>query len=226
MQNIINNIMMHYVNTIEYRTAEDGKEYTFEEFKEYYGDTAEYEWAKTVTEYNLYLYVDPEFRNLGEADDIAELKLKYEEAVKKWNEKMAFSKYPDAGFDIFTPADQIRNPTDTSKHYKINFNIKTAMYKNNKPVSFTMHPRSSIYKTPFRLTNNTGIIDSGYRGNLGAVFDVLTEQEQGTQQKPFERYVQVCAPSLEPFCVHLVENEDDLGLDTERGTGGFGSTGR
>ena len=36
LQNIINNIMMHYVNTIEYRTAEDGKEYTFEEFKEYW----------------------------------------------------------------------------------------------------------------------------------------------------------------------------------------------
>ena len=148
----------------------------------------------------------------------------YEEAVKKWNEKMAFSKYPDAGFDIFTPADQIRNSTDTSKQYKINFNIKTAMYKNNKPVSFTMHPRSSIYKTPFRLTNNTGIIDAGYRGNLGAVFDVLPEQ--ATQQNPFERFVQVCAPSLEPFCIHLVENESELGLDTERGTGGFGSTGR
>ena len=98
------------------------------------------------------------------------------------------------------------------------------MYKNNKPVSFTMHPRSSIYKTPFRLTNNTGIIDAGYRGNLGAVFDVLPEQ--ATQQNPFERFVQVCAPSLEPFCVHLVENESELGLDTERGTGGFGSTGR
>lgn len=215
MQNIINNIMMHYVNTIEYRTAEDGKEYTFEEFKEYYGKTAEYEWAKTVTEYNLYIHVDTKF---------PDLKTQYEEAVKKWNEKMAFSKYPDAGFDIFTPADQIRNPSDTNKQYKINFNIKTAMYKNNKPVSFTMHPRSSIYKTPFRLTNNTGIIDAGYRGNLGAVFDVLPEQ--ATQQNPFERFVQVCAPSLEPFCVHLVENESELGLDTERGTGGFGSTGR
>ena len=37
-----------------------------------------------------------------------------------------------------------------------------------------MYPRSSIYKTPLRLANNTGIIDSGYRGNLMGAFDNIS----------------------------------------------------
>ena len=46
MQNIINNIMMHYVNTIEYRTAEDDLEYTYEEFQDYFGDDADVKWKE------------------------------------------------------------------------------------------------------------------------------------------------------------------------------------
>ena len=41
----------------------------------------------------------------------------------------------------------------------------------------------------------------------------------------FERYLQICAPNLEPFKVCMVESEEDLGK-TMRGDGGFGSTGK
>jgi len=46
------------------------------------------------------------------------------------------------------------------------------------PLSFYIAPRSSISKTPFRLANSIGIIDSGYKGYteekqdcIGAMFD-------------------------------------------------------
>ena len=220
--------MTHYINSIEYRKGEDDLEYTYEEFQDYFGMEADKKWKeageKTIkikfdqnkVKYKLYLYID-------EDDNV--LKEKYETAVNKWNNMIMTSKYPDAGFDLFTPLDNKLEDQDDKIH-RIDFSIRTAMYEGDKPVSFTMHPRSSIYKTPFRLTNNTGIIDSGYRGNLGAVFDVNKETVVSYQEKDFERYVQICAPSLERFEVELVESDLDLGLDTERGVGGFGSTGR
>ena len=235
--------MTHYTNSIEYRFGDDGLEYTYEEFQEWYKDKADEEWEKAgnkeiktnfneeAIKYKLYIYVDysmPERAYHKVKEEVKErdmLKDKYKEAIEKWNSKMTTSKYPDAGFDLFTPLDNKLEDQDERIH-RIDFSIRTAMYEGDKPVSFTMHPRSSIYKTPFRLTNNTGIIDSGYRGNLGAVFDVNKEAVVAYKEKDFERYVQICAPSLERFKIELVESDLDLGLDTERGVGGFGSTGR
>jgi hypothetical protein len=42
-----------------------------------------------------------------------------------------------------------------------------------KTVPFYLYPRSSISKTPLMLANHTGIIDSGYRGNLIGAFRAL-----------------------------------------------------
>lgn len=222
--------MTHYTNSIEYRKADDNIEYTYEEFQDYFGDEADLKWymagEKTTrikfdqnkVKYKLYLHID-------EDDNV--LKEKYKTAVDKWNNMMLSSAYPDAGFDLFTPVTEKSNLK--SKIRKVDFKVKMAMYKNNEPVSFTMHPRSSIYKTPFRLTNSTGIIDSGYRGNLGSVFDIVPKEGIGMivyEEKDYDRYVQVCAPSLKRFNVEIVETEEDLGMDTERGSGGFGSTGR
>jgi len=116
------------------------------------------------------------------------------------------------------------------RHLKIDFKIKTAMYcinnNNYTPVSFTTHPRSSIYKSPLRLANNTGIIDSGYRGNIGAVFDIFAVQHyDGFKIKQNDRFIQICAPALKKFIIKLVDNDTDLGIQTDRGTGGFGSSG-
>jgi dUTP pyrophosphatase len=222
--------MTHYTNSIEYRKADDNIEYTYEEFEDYFGDEADAKWNiagekgikikfdQNKVKYKLYLYID---------EDDSVLKEKYKTAVNKWNIMMMSSKYPDAGFDLFTPLSQ--KSILINKINKVDFKVKTAMYKNDKPVSFTMHPRSSIYKTPFRLTNSTGIIDSGYRGNLGSAFDILTKEGIDNdlyEEKDYDRYIQVCAPSLKRFIVEIVENEELLGMNTERGSGGFGSTGR
>ena len=85
-----------------------------------------------------------------------------------------------------------------------------------------MHPRSSIYKTPLRLANSTGIIDAGYRGNLIGMFDCFAPQHVLNQH---ERILQICAPSLMPIFVEIVETIEGLGDETMRGGGGFGSTG-
>jgi dUTPase len=44
--------------------------------------------------------------------------------------------------------------------------------------------------------------------------------------KKFDRYLQICAPALVPIIVEIVNTKEELGEETERGDGGFGSTGR
>jgi len=153
----------------------------------------------------LSLYVqDQNLRNL------------YVEAVLLHNQNVENNCYADSGFDLFLPDEYDLQPGVT----KIDYDVKAAMYENGVPYAFCVYTRSSIYKTPLRMTNSVGIIDSGYRGNLCSVFDVNSV----VGLKRGQRLVQICSPDLCPFKVKLVDELDDLGL-TVRGELGFGSTG-
>jgi dUTP pyrophosphatase len=88
-----------------------------------------------------------------------------------------------------------------------------------------LYPRSSISKTNLRLANSVGIIDAGYRGHIMAVFDINNNNNIYVG-KAYERYVQICAPGLIPITVEIVNSIEELGEKTERGEGGFGSTGQ
>jgi dUTPase len=78
------------------------------------------------------------------------------------------------------------------------------------------------------LANHTGIIDSGYRGNLIAALRYLnmtTDRENPNiyELEAHTRIVQICHPELLPIYVVMVD-ESELST-TVRGSGGFGSTG-
>lgn len=81
-----------------------------------------------------------------------------------------------------------------------------------------------------RLANSVGIIDAGYRGELISAVDTTGVYGSHIWSatldpiKKFDRYFQICVPDLAPFAVQIVDSEDALGA-TERGAGGFGSTG-
>lgn len=147
----------------------------------------------------------------------------YQNAMKKRNDEVENNPYCDSGFDLFLDRDYIENKENV-QICKIDYNIKCAMIDEdtNKPCAYFLCPRSSIYKYDMVQCNGFGVIDSGYRGNICAMFyknssEVLTIPSS-------TRINQICLPSLEPFKVHLVTNVDELGITT-RGTGGFGSTG-
>jgi len=159
---------------------------------------------------NLRLFLDSED---------ADLKKLYEEAVAAHNSRMNGS-FPDSGFDLFTP---IEMECLTSEVNKINFAVKcSATLENGRATGYYMYPRSSLSKTPLRLANSVGIIDSGYRGNLIGMFDCLSS----LQVPQYSKLIQICAPGLEPIFVTIVDTVEELGLDTIRGEGGFGSTGK
>jgi dUTP pyrophosphatase len=136
--------------------------------------------------------------------------------------------YGDAGVDLYCPKDMRIVNRDQS--VKIDFEIRCQMvdvFSDVIDFSYMLVPRSSIVKTPLRLANSIGIIDSGYRGNIMACvdnIDTLVEDEELEyyQIKQGDRLFQIVHPSLEGIKVELV---DEL-PSSNRGTGGFGSTGK
>ena len=165
------------------------------------------------------------------------LKNIYAEAVAKHNAKILdpAEKFVDAGFDIFTPH---QVGLYKGKVNKIDFGVKCSaklLLENSQKeynTGYYMYPRSSISKTPMRLANSVGIIDSGYRGNLMAMVDCTTARQGALCEcdydyvvGKYDRVVQICAPSLCPILVTLVDSVSELSEETSRGGGGFGSTG-
>jgi dUTP pyrophosphatase len=83
-------------------------------------------------------------------------------------------------------------------------------------------PRSSIYKTGYMMANSEGIIDRTYRGVLKAPV-VLVSKTENPGMWAGNRYFQIVAPDL--GWIYAVRIVDAL-PSTERGDGGFGSTGK
>lgn len=78
--------------------------------------------------------------------------------------------------------------------------------------------RSSLAKRGFTLANSVGIIDSDYRGEIL----LMLRGHNMEQLQVGERIGQVLIEEIEQ---HSVEFAEELS-STERGEGGFGSTGR
>ena len=177
--------------------------------------------------------------------DDEKLKTIYKEAVIKHNTKIQdCPDIIDAGFDLYAPQQQSQtnqlffSPANVNKlDFKIICSAQITNHSTNKTYNtgYYMYPRSSISKTRLRLANSVGIIDAGYRGHLIGMFDVVNIPSNPTQTADrasdysgmkYDRYLQICAPGLVPIIVEIVDSLSALGGETERGAGGFGSTGR
>lgn len=124
----------------------------------------------------------------------------------------------DSGIDLFFP-NRVRVPKRES--LLVDFEIQCEMVDGELlNTSFQLVPRSSIWRTPLRQSNSIGIIDAGYRGHLMVPVDNISNDDYII--KSGERLFQIVHPLLEPIKVELV---DDIS-NSERGSGGFGSTGK
>ena len=87
-----------------------------------------------------------------------------------------------------------------------------------------IYPRSSVSKTPHSLRNHVGVVDSGYRGEIifkfGWVESYITEQavKVYTAGDRIGQIIIMPYPQIEFV-------EVDKLSDSERGEGGFGSSG-
>jgi dUTP pyrophosphatase len=150
--------------------------------------------------------------------------------------------YIDAGVDLYCITNE--NIKNGSLSNKIDLGIKCSMIyvstntvtkeTTRLPCGYYLYPRSSTgSKTPLRLSNQVGVMDSGYRGNVIACFDNIDYKNQfnetGYEVVVGTRLVQICAPNITyPTVVNIVSSSSNLDLPDSnnlRGADGFGSTG-
>ena len=107
------------------------------------------------------------------------------------------------------------------------------------PPERTGETNSSISKTSHSLRNAVGVIDSGYRGVITGVVDNINWNGKWKAPSPNnyddvfpnnyivnvgDRLFQIISPQLSlPYYISIVDDFEEV---TERGTGGFGSTGK
>ena len=125
----------------------------------------------------------------------------------------------DSGLDLYFTEDIIVDG-NTTKLTSLKIKCEAWINRNKDyNISYYLYPRSSISKTPLRMSNSVGIIDAGYRGSLMVSVDNISSDpftiERGT------RLFQICSPSLTPLTFQLTNRLSE----TSRGEGGFGSTG-
>ena len=121
-----------------------------------------------------------------------------------------YAKQGDAGMDLTaTDFEFIDN-----EHVKYDFGISIEI-----PAGYVglIFPRSSIYKQRQILSNSVGVIDSGYRGQISAVMI-------GNAQSRYKVGERIAQLIIMPYPKIEFEEVEELS-DSERGTGGYGSTG-
>lgn len=91
-------------------------------------------------------------------------------------------------------------------------------------------PRSSSYKKDVELTNCVGVIDSGYRGSVKAFFrftpvgQSIFDARKDNKLRLYEVGDRALQMIILPYPEIELEEAEELS-DSERGDGGFGSTG-
>jgi len=146
-----------------------------------------------------------------------------DEALKEHSRyNFTLSQYENlnAGFDLVTAEDFVGRPGEP---YLLNLGVKAMMVREDtkEPVHYWLAPRSSIYKTGHIMANSLGVIDNTYRGLLKAPVVALTDAAAGF--KAGDRHFQILAPDM--GWIWQVIRVSKL-PETERGEGGFGSTGK
>jgi len=146
----------------------------------------------------------------------------------------AYAKPGDAGMDVCAAEDIVIRPSET---VIIPTGLKLAIPEGYE---IQVRPRSGIsFKTPLRLSNSPGTIDSGYRDELGIIMtntseiciwneeEIFTIDMAGNNKGIYkinkgDRVAQIVLQVVPGMAFTVVDSVNDIG--TNRG-GGFGSTG-
>lgn len=140
-------------------------------------------------------------------------------------------RWTDSGFDIPMSFQSV-NVDNYAHSFALGIHV-AAVDSSNNPLPCLLLPRSSIYKTEFRVANSIGLIDAGYRGEVQANVDILHIPEKRNHDDNVfvgitsgSRMFQICQHNFLPWNkVVLVDSLESLpSAPDNRGSGGFGST--
>lgn len=122
----------------------------------------------------------------------------------------------DQGADIYAPANII--VPANSRGFMVHTGIKMLIPQG---WAVSIRPRSGMSKnTPLRISNSPATIDQQYRGEVKILFDNLSNEDY--EIKAGDRIAQFIVEKNYQAVFQLVDTVEPF---TERGEGGFGSTG-
>lgn len=134
--------------------------------------------------------------------------------IKKLSESAVLPSYAsdgDAGMDLVAVSVDKSN----NKYWEYSTGLALEIPKGFVGLLF---PRSSISKTSHSLRNSVGVIDSGYRGEVKIRMSMDHSSSQYKEGDRIAQLIIVALPWIE------VEEVKELS-SSQRGEGGFGSTG-
>jgi dUTP pyrophosphatase len=161
--------------------------------------------------------------NLGDdiKSQVEEQVNRFEVKVKKLHPDAVVPKYAkdgDAGMDLVA-TNIISNTT-----FDVTYGTGIAMEIPKGYVGLVF-PRSSIRKTDLSLTNCVGVIDSGYRGEIQATFKkIFGKNDVRLDELDYNVGDRIAQIMIIPYPSVTFIEVDELS-QTDRGEGGFGSTG-
>lgn len=144
--------------------------------------------------------------------------------VKIWREDNAvklptYAKPGDACMDVYVHSIEYKDDGRVVYHTGLHFKLP-------EDYEMEIRPRSSMTKTCAIMQNSPGTLDSNYTGELLIVHRDLCEPEEAYEYyKVGDRCAQILVRRRERINWNEVKTKEDLGI-TERGDGGFGSTGK
>ena len=132
-----------------------------------------------------------------------------------------YAKPGDAGLDL----------TTISMTTQVKANVNQWVYGTGLAIEIPegyvglLFPRSSIHKTGFLLSNSVGVIDSGYRGEIKFIFSELNYGDDAYHGQQYLEGDRIGQLIILPYPKIQFEEVEELS-ETERGSGGFGSSGK
>ena len=142
--------------------------------------------------------------------------------VKKLNEKAVLPfKAHESDFCYDVVATSCEEIAPNVYRYGTGLAMQIVREENEDTVlGITARPRSSVWKTGMVLSNCVGTIDEGYTGEIMAVFyHVMPEMPKyNVGDRIFQMHIDVTTP--------MQFTEVDELSETDRGDGGYGSTGK
>lgn len=144
--------------------------------------------------------------------------------VKVWREDETvklptYGKEGDACMDVYVHKIEYKNDGRVVYHTGLHFALP-------EDYEMTIRPRSSNTKTTLVMQNSPGTLDAGYRGELLVVMRDMIDPTLGhSQYNVGDRCAQITIRRRERIIWEEVPTLEDLG-STDRGKGGFGSTGK
>jgi len=122
-----------------------------------------------------------------------------------------------AGLDIYHCGEDML--IDPGTRFDAKTDLRVEIPKNHVGLIL---PRSGLGRKGIALVNTIGVIDSDYRGEIG-----ITLKNTGSEPVAIAHGDRVAQMLIVPYAKVQLERVNDVSAlsETERGTGGFGSTG-